>query len=1439
MPEPPLLLADRMVGIDAEPLSLQKGTIWTETDITADRWYLHDGYLPPGVMIECGQADLMLISYLGIDVRNNKGERKYRLLGCELTYHGTLPSPGETLRYDIHCDGHANQGPVRLFFFHYDCRVDGELRLTVRGGQAGFFSDQELVDSAGILWRPETQEIVPDPKLDPPPVPLEQRRFTPTEVASFAESRPWECFRHAAFDRTKTHNRTPHIQTGRMLFLGETELDPQGGPWKRGYLRSEVAIHSDDWFFAGHFKNDPCMPGTLMFDGCLQAMAFYLSALGVTVDRDGWRFQPVMGEPFDLKCRGQVTPTSKRLIYEIFVEEFSAGPIPTLYADLLCTVFDPEYGEGGLGAFHARRVGLQLVPDWPLTSRPQLLQGYVEPKAVASSTWSGDPEKRSFAFDYKSLLACAWGKPSDAFGEMYRIFDGTRRVARLPGPPYHFMSRLTKIDGEVGKCVPGAVIELEYDVPNGAWYFDENGNRTMPFAVLLEAALQPCGWLASFVGSALTVNEDLSFRNLDGTGTLTEELFSDSGTLRTRVKITNISKSAGMIIEAFTVECFLGDRKVYVMDTVFGFFPKVALENQVGLPTTDAQRALLTVPAERTVDLSPKRIAELPRLAQPMLFMLDRADLWPTGGAAGLGQLRGHKDVDPHEWFFKAHFFQDPVQPGSLGIEAMIQLLQVYMKETGMGEGIADPRFEPLALGRKLTWKYRGQVVPTNKLIQSTLEITERGTDADGHPYAVADASLWVDGKRIYEAKNVAMRIVSGKPPAKARIVLDPAQDPWIADHAPTWTVPALPMMSMVELLAQHAEGQVTALTDVKVKRWLTFAGPRRVWTQQDGEIVTLLAETTTGEETIASARLRIGDYEQPRASLPAIPGEPAPDPYESGQLFHGPAFQRLRSLVIGPNGSSAILDATPTAVPVGRLHPVLLDAATHGIPHDSLHRWEPKIAADKVAYPAFVPEIQVFGTPPTTGTVRAEVRYTGLFAPDMPSFEVQLVKSDGTLWARMKLVEACFPKGPIGLAAPHDRRGFLRDHAYVPGLRLSRLESGKTRLSRQEVDATDWLPGTVERIYGTREVAGIAVREHVAAEHGLHPGLVCDAVPLTRHHYRVTTAAPDVVVETIQPPTLDLAPVKRFWSDWFARGPWPVEDLYYGLIERFVRRVVLTDPAGFQRIEGRSALYLSNHQIGVESLVFSIVASALQRMPTVTLAKIEHKATWLGKLIAHSFAYPGVVDPAVIAFFDRDDKASLPSIIAEFATAMKGPGRSVMVHVEGTRSLTCRNPVEKMSGAFLDLAIAVGAPVIPVRFVGGLPAEPLDKRLEFPVGMGQQELWFGTPIEPAALQAMPLGERKKHVVGAINALGPAHADERPFPGDPAFAASVDRWRAERGVDAEHATLWRVLEGIVSPCPETQALLDAVRNRRAPKAADPAVGRWLAELARRLGGDPR
>ncbi len=761
MPRPPLLLADRVTGIDAEPDSMGKGTIWTETDVGWDHAYLHHGHLPAGVLIEAGQADLMLISYLGVD-RFNKGERVYRLLGCELTYHGDLPHAGDTLRFEIELDGHAAQGDVRLMFFHYDCWNGGRQQLSVRKGQAGFFTDAELADSAGCLWSPEQQEIVANPRRDPPAVAHVPARLDRHQLEAFAANDGYGCL-GAGFERLQTHTRTPGLQGERMLLLDRViALDSDGGPWARGYLRAELDIDPQQWFFDGHFKNDPCMPGTLMFEGCLQAMAVYLAAQGHTLERDGWRFQPVPELPYQLQCRGQVTPASRLLVTEVFVEEIIAGPVPTVYADLLCTV-------DGLKAFHARRVALQLVPSWPLSAMPALLAEKAD-RSLQIAVVDG------FAFDQKSILACAIGRPSEAFGPLYRRFDGTQRVARLPGPPYLFMSRIAKVDGPIGVMKAGARVVVEYDVPGDAWYFDHNGCRTMPFAVLLEAALQPCGWVSSYVGSALTEEGELGFRNLDGEGHLLAELHDDCGTLTTEVELTDVSATAGMIIESFAVRCFLGAREVYRLKTVFGFFPPATLANQAGLRTTPEQRELLERKSNFLVDLAASAgndsTQARPRLADGMLLMIDRVDgFWPEAGAAGLGQLRAVKDIDCSAWFFKAHFFQDPVQPGSLGIEAMIQALQFYMLhdgrlhdsrlQAGMDHGVDGAHFEPIALERPHRWKYRGQVLPRHRQVHTTLEIIETGRDERG-VYALANASLWADGQRIYELDGLGMRIVAG-----------------------------------------------------------------------------------------------------------------------------------------------------------------------------------------------------------------------------------------------------------------------------------------------------------------------------------------------------------------------------------------------------------------------------------------------------------------------------------------------------------------------------------------------------------------------------------------------------------------------------------------------------------------------------------------------------
>ncbi len=1445
MPEPPLLLADRVTGLVGERGVLGKGTVWTETDIRADSWYLHQGRMPGGVMIEAGQADLLLISWMGADFLN-QSDRVYRLLGCTLTYTDRLPKVGDTITYDIHVDGHAKLGDIRMFFFHYDC-VDqlGRTRLVVREGQAGFFTDEELDASEGILWTAETGEHLPDARVDAPALALAKRSFGPGEIEALARGDAFGCF-GAGFERAQTHSDTPRIQPPPMLFFHDVEeVSAAGGPWGRGYLRASWNVSPDDWFFEGHFKNDPCMPGTLMFEGCLQALAFYLVSLGYTLPRDGWRFEPVPNNPMPMRCRGQVRPSAKRLTYEVFVEEVHDGPWPTVYADLLCTV-------DGLGAFHARRCGLRLVPAWPLDYRAE--SSLTDPPGAIVAADDG------FAFGVRSMTACAWGRPSEAFGPRYARFDDGTRVPRLPGPPYLFVSRAEEVVGPMGGMKVGSKVSMAWEIPEDAWYFDANGAEVVPFAVLLEAVLQPCGWLASYVGCALSVQEELFFRNLDGTLAVSRELTRASRVMRTEVVLTNLSRSAGMIIVNFEVRSTDEVGEVCTMKTVFGFFPGAALAAQKGLPMPPVQQALLALPAN--VNLTIREDARLTtgslRLADERLLMIDRLVSVVRAPREGVvAAVRAEKDISPAEWFFKAHFFQDPVQPGSLGIEALLQTLQAWMITEGLGAELVFPRFEATALGVPTTWKYRGQVLPHNKLVSSTIEVTRVERTEDG-VLAVANGSLWVDGTRIYEAVDLAMRIVGTVPDGALLIpddpdVLDPAVATWLLDHRPTWTLPAVPLASLVDRMVGAAErhtGRAVAEVEVaEVRRWVVVEGPvrfrARVSPEGDRAEVTLEASHDDGASYWNAARavVRMGEAASSPAAWDALGGVEDDDAYAAGRLFHGPAFQGLARCVTTDRGASAVLDLDRVSVPPGALGQGLLDVATHAIPHDAIHRWNAAVPADVAAYPLRIEHLRRFAPWPVRGEVRVEARFDGMVDPRHVATRLQL-SAHGVVVGELRLVEVLVPKGPIGTAPPLLRRRFLQDRVYVEGVGLGVRSAEGTEVRTEALAASDWLPGTVAAVYGTPKptLLEVASRDHAAGALRVHPSQITvdhgEARTASRPLERVSLTAAPVPggVRASGALSLDLSTLHAYWREWFGLGAWLMEDLDYALIERFVSSVVVQDPTAFFALKGRPVLFLANHQTAIESLLFSVIAGALLEVPTVTIAKAEHRGTWLGKFIQHGFSYPGARDPRVITYFDREDKEDLGRIISELAAEMAVGERSVMVHVEGTRAYTCREPVRKMSGAFLDMALAVGCPVIPVRFVGGLPVEPLPERTEFGVGLAPQAIYLGTPLMPEALAKLPYKERKQAVIDGINGLGPLNADEQPNAGQPGLQAEVDAWVAERGVIPEHAVVARTL--LDSPrrgSAETTALVAALQTRTSPKGED-AVVTWMAELARRLGG---
>jgi len=89
-----------------------------------------------------------------------------------------------------------------------------------------------------------------------------------------------------------------------------TTITADGGKHGKGYVRAELDINPDKWFFMCHFFGDPVMPGCLGLDAMWQLVGFFL----------GWSGAPGRGRALgvgEVKFTGQVTPNVKRVTYHI------------------------------------------------------------------------------------------------------------------------------------------------------------------------------------------------------------------------------------------------------------------------------------------------------------------------------------------------------------------------------------------------------------------------------------------------------------------------------------------------------------------------------------------------------------------------------------------------------------------------------------------------------------------------------------------------------------------------------------------------------------------------------------------------------------------------------------------------------------------------------------------------------------------------------------------------------------------------------------------------------------------------------------------------------------------------------------------------------------------------------------------------------------------
>jgi 3-hydroxymyristoyl/3-hydroxydecanoyl-(acyl carrier protein) dehydratase len=391
----------------------------------------------------------------------------------------------------------------------------------------------------------------------------------------------------------------------------------------------------------------------------------------------------------------------------------------------------------------------------------------LQPPAAAPQSHTLQPPSRPRAlFEAHQMEEFALRSMAKCFGPEFLVFEG-RRHPRIPNRDLMLMSRALEINGQRLKFDTPSSIVVEYDVPADAWFFRDNAYPFIPYSVWMEIALQPCGFLSAYLGTSLKFPEvDYYFRNLDGNTRLLSNMDLRGKTITTRAKLTSTIISDTTIIQKFEFTLSCGNVLVFEGGSIFGFFPPETMANQAGLDTGKKNPSLFEKAGSQAMPGAWLNLAQLTQtdparphyhISHGQMNYLDKIYFAPRSATQNEDYLYGEKNNHISAWFYACHFHEDPVMPGSLGIEAILQTIQAYAVQTGLGKQLRSPRFEH-AIDQRLSWKYRGQILPSHKLMKVEVKI-KQVEQQPGQVTIRAEASLWADTMRIYEVKNIQVRL--------------------------------------------------------------------------------------------------------------------------------------------------------------------------------------------------------------------------------------------------------------------------------------------------------------------------------------------------------------------------------------------------------------------------------------------------------------------------------------------------------------------------------------------------------------------------------------------------------------------------------------------------------------------------------------------------------
>lgn len=541
-----------------------------------------------------------------------------------------------------------------------------------------------------------------------------------------------------AYDQRGDNPEIRLLPPGRAVLTEVSRLARREGRWNHGVLHGRCAL-----------PGAAADPVAAVVEAVVQAAQVFALHLGLHLCLADSRF--TVGGAADVTLTGAPLDGECELSLDITGIDLIPRPWLSVAAEL-------RAGGRVAATAYGVRVEVRERPGVPVGPR----EGGIVPRFLGRRNSAGEPA----LLGGFHMVHSSRGDLAVALGPEFARCAG-RRATRMPSEGLRLCDRLMRVEGRRHVLSEGAG-ETEYDSHADSWYYLESANASMPNVIHMETSLQSALLLGYYLGATLTdPEEDYSLRNLDGTATVLREVDLRDRTIRQRTRLLGTSVLGGAVLQNFAYELSVDGEPFYRGESLFGFFTEQALANQTGLDGGGYVPTWL----ERQDPAPPVRVIEVgrrapggPRAPRGHLRILDEVQVVDGGGEHGRGYLRAVRPIREDDWFFRRHFHLDPVMPGSLGVEAVIQALQEWLADSGLAAHLAEPRFV-LPENLPMSWRYRGQILATDRemTLEAHIKEVHRGPD---RVRVVADASVWKPGLRIYHIQNVGAEL-RGTPAAR------------------------------------------------------------------------------------------------------------------------------------------------------------------------------------------------------------------------------------------------------------------------------------------------------------------------------------------------------------------------------------------------------------------------------------------------------------------------------------------------------------------------------------------------------------------------------------------------------------------------------------------------------------------------------------------------